>query len=74
MAISQDFLEFQYDALRYERGAPIDELTGLREQSAVIWVDEHQLPQWPGGPGFWRFCAMGNVLRFSKTQSYSLPS
>jgi len=53
MAISQEFLEFQYDSLRYEHGAPIDELAGLREQSAVIWVEEHELPHWPGGPGFW---------------------
>ena len=46
-------LEFIYDPLRYDRGAPIEELAALREKSPIIWVEEHELPQWPGGRGFW---------------------
>ncbi len=75
MAISQDFLQFQYDPLRYECGAPIDELTSLREQSAVIWVDEHELHQWPGGPGFWLVLRHGEctaVLKNAKLFSSQL--
>ncbi len=53
MTDSQNALEFLYDPLRYEQGAPVGELTALRTQAAVIWVDEHVLPQWPGGKGFW---------------------
>ena len=50
---SQTTLEFLYDPLQYERGAPVLQLADLRNQEAVIWVEEHQLAQWPGGRGFW---------------------
>ena len=53
MTEDQAALEFLYDPLRYERGAPIAELTALRSRSAVIRVEEHSLPLWPGGRGFW---------------------
>ena len=49
----QKALEFLYDPLSYERGAPLDALGVLRAQDAIIWVEEHALPQWPGGRGFW---------------------
>jgi cytochrome P450 len=53
MIKDQDALEFLYDPMRYEQGAPVDALGSLREQVAIIWVEEHALPQWPGGRGFW---------------------
>ncbi|MEM9257843.1 MAG: cytochrome P450, partial [Pseudomonadota bacterium] len=46
-------LEFLYDPQCYEQGAPLDALAALRTDSAVIWVEEHRLEQWPGGKGFW---------------------
>lgn len=53
MSNDQTALEFLYDPLCYERGAPIAELAALRRESAIIRVEEHTLPQWPGGRGFW---------------------
>jgi len=53
MSDSQTSLEFVYDPLRYEQGAPVAELGALRDRSAVIRVEEHRLAQWPGGRGFW---------------------
>jgi cytochrome P450 len=53
MIESQDTLEFLYDPMSYEQGAPLDALGSLREQAAVVWVEEHALAHWPGGKGFW---------------------
>ncbi len=53
MSLSQSALECLYDPQRYDRGAPLAELAALREQHAVIWVEERALPQWQAGPGFW---------------------
>ncbi len=72
MTDDQTALEFLYDPLRYERGAPIAELAALREQSAVIRVEEHTLPQWPGGRGFWlvlRHAECMQVLKNAKVFS-----
>ncbi len=49
----QTSLEFLYDPLRYEQGAPVRELAQLRDRAAVIWVEEHELPQWSADRGFW---------------------
>jgi cytochrome P450 len=53
MIENQNALEFLYDPMSYEQGAPLDALGSLREQAAIVWVEEHALPQWPGGRGFW---------------------
>jgi len=75
MTDDQTALEFLYDPLRYERGAPIAELAALREHSAVIRVEEHALPQWPGGRGFWlvlRHAECMQVLKNAKVFSSHL--
>lgn len=75
MTDDQTTLEFLYDPLRYERGAPIAELAALREQAAVIRVEEHSLPQWPGGRGFWlvlRHAECMQVLKNAKVFSSHL--
>jgi cytochrome P450 len=51
--MDQSRLEAIYDPLQYERGAPVDLLSTLRRDNTLLWVDEHSLPQWPGGKGFW---------------------
>lgn len=53
MIKDQNALEFLYDPQAYEQGAPLHALESLREQAAIVWVEEHVLPQWPGGRGFW---------------------
>jgi cytochrome P450 len=71
----QTSLEFLYDPLRYEQGAPVRELAQLRDKGAVIWVEEHELPQWPGGGGFWLVLSHADcikVLRNAKLYSSHL--
>jgi cytochrome P450 len=53
MKPAQADLQFIYDPQRYEQGAPLSELGALRSETAVLWVEEHRLAQWPQGPGFW---------------------
>ncbi len=53
MPANQTELEWLYDPLTYESGAPLQKLAALRAEAPVIWVDEHPLPDWPGGKGFW---------------------
>jgi cytochrome P450 len=75
MLPAQTSLEFLYDPLRYEQGAPVHELAQLREEAAVIWVEEHELPQWPGGRGFWLVLSHADcihVLRNAKLFSSHL--
>lgn len=75
MTDDQTALEFLYDPLRYERGAPVTELATLREHAAIIRVEEHALPQWPGGRGFWlvlRHAECMQVLKNAKVFSSHL--
>lgn len=68
-------MEFLYDPLRFEQGPPVAELAALREASAVIKVEEHQLPQWPAGRGFWlvlRHAECMQVLKNAKLFSSHL--
>jgi cytochrome P450 len=72
---SQAALEFLYDPLCYEQGAPVAALAALRQQSALIWVEEHALPNWPGGRGFWlvlRHAECLQVLKNARLFSSSL--
>jgi cytochrome P450 len=75
MDLSQTSLQFLYDPLRYEQGAPVRELAQLRDQAAVVWVEEHALPQWPQGSGFWlvlRHAECMQVLKNAKVFSSQL--
>ncbi|MCB1846576.1 MAG: cytochrome P450 [Halieaceae bacterium] len=67
MSTSQTDLERLYDPLRYEQGVPTHELAALREQHAVLWVEEHVLPQWPGGRGFWLVLRHAECMQVLKT-------
>ncbi len=64
--MNQQQLEFLYDPLLYERRAPLEELARLRQEHTLVWVDEHELSDWPGGAGFWlvlRHAACMEVLK-----------
>lgn len=37
----------------YLRAVPHDAFARLRAESAVVWMDELEVPPWPAGPGFW---------------------
>lgn len=72
MPHEQAALEFIYDPRRYEDEAPVAQLSALREEASVLWVDEHRLPAWPGGQGFWlvlRHAGCLEVLRQPKLYS-----
>ena len=64
-----------YDPLQYETGVPFALLDRLRNESAVVWVDEEVLPNWPGGQGFWlvlRHREVGQVLKNPRVFSSAL--
>jgi len=68
-------LEAIYDPLQYESGVPFGLLDRLRSENAVVWVDEHTLPNWPGGRGFWlvlRHREVGLVLKNPRVFSSAL--
>ena len=75
MSRNQQQLEFLYDPLVCERGAPTDRLGELRDEADILWVEEHQLTEWPGGRGFWlvlRHAGCIEVLRNPKVYSSHL--
>ena len=75
MAYTQQQLEALYDPLAFESGVPLDLLAGLRLQAPLVRVDEHALPCWPGGEGFWLVLGhaeCGQVLKDSSTYSSHL--
>ncbi|QIB64556.1 cytochrome P450 [Kineobactrum salinum] len=53
MSQDQTALEFVYNPQQYECEVPLDRFAALRAQAPILWIDEHVLPQWPGGSGFW---------------------
>jgi cytochrome P450 len=53
MSQDQAALEFVYNPQQYEHEVPLDRFAALRAQAPIHWIDEHVLPQWPGGSGFW---------------------
>jgi len=59
-------LEPVYDPLQYDTGVPFDLLAELRAEHAVVWVDEHALPHWPGGQGFWLVLRHPEVIQVLK--------
>ena len=65
--MNQQALEFFYNPLSYEKGAPLAQLAGLRNEHAVCWVDEHTLPHWQGGTGFWLVLRHAQVVEVMKT-------
>lgn len=69
MEPAQSDLEFLYNPERYELGAPLEELSALRQQTAVLWVEEHALPQWAQGPGFWLVLRHRECLEVLKNPS-----
>ena len=59
-------LEPLYDPVQYDQGVPFALLDRLRSEHAVIWVEEHTLPNWPGGRGFWLVLRHREVMQVLK--------
>ncbi|GHF21302.1 cytochrome P450 [Amycolatopsis deserti] len=55
-----------FDPRVFARGVPHDELRRLRDTEPVAWQDEHEVLDWPSGPGYWavtRYADVKHVLR-----------
>ena len=65
--MNQQELEFFYNPLSYEAGAPLDQLSKLRNEQAVIWVDEHGLTHWQAGSGFWLVLSHADCVEVMKS-------
>ncbi|GAB3568364.1 cytochrome P450 [Amycolatopsis endophytica] len=55
-----------FDPRVFARGIPHDELRRLRDAEPVAWQDEHEVLDWPAGPGYWavtRYDDVRHVLR-----------
>jgi len=55
-----------FDPRVFARGVPHDELRHLRAAEPVAWQDEHEVFDWPSGPGYWavtRYADVRHVLR-----------
>jgi cytochrome P450 len=64
-----------FDPQVFARGVPHERLQLLRDTAPVCWQDEHEVQDWPGGPGFWavtRHTDVKQVLRTPEIFSSSL--
>ena len=53
MTLDAGQLQQIYDPITYEQGPPFEVIDLLRQQQAVVWLDEQPTTGWPGGKGFW---------------------
>ncbi|MDQ0379559.1 cytochrome P450 [Amycolatopsis thermophila] len=61
-----------FDPRVFARGVPHDELRRLRDAEPVAWQDEHEVLDWPSGPGYWavtRYADVKHVLRTPEVYS-----
>ncbi|MBW0103313.1 cytochrome P450 [Pseudonocardia sp. KRD291] len=64
-----------FDPRIFARAVPYDALRRLRDTAPVSWQDEHEVGDWPAGPGFWavtRYDDVRHVLRSPHDFSSSL--
>lgn len=61
-----------FDPRVFARGVPHDELRRLRDAEPIAWQDEHEVLDWPSGPGYWavtRYADVKHVLRTPEVYS-----
>ncbi|WP_370947503.1 cytochrome P450 [Amycolatopsis sp. cg5] len=64
-----------FDPRVFSRGVPHEAFRLLRDVAPVAWQDEHEVDDWPAGPGFWavtRHADVKHVLRSPELFSSSL--
>ncbi|MFD8493174.1 cytochrome P450 [Amycolatopsis sp. NPDC059657] len=64
-----------FDPRVFSRGVPHEAFRLLRDRAPVAWQDEHEVDDWPAGPGFWavtRHADVKHVLRSPELFSSSL--
>ncbi|WP_216214045.1 cytochrome P450 [Amycolatopsis aidingensis] len=55
-----------FDPRVFARGLPHEEFRVLRDTTPVCWQEEHEVLDWPAGPGYWavtRYADVKHVLR-----------
>jgi cytochrome P450 len=61
-----------FDPRRYAQGIPHEDFAWLRTHEPVSWQDEHEVGDWPAGPGFWAVTRYDDVVRVLKSpEEYS---
>jgi cytochrome P450 len=61
-----------FDPRVFARGLPHDEFRRLRDEEPVAWQAEHEILDWPAGPGYWavtRYADVRHVLRTPEVYS-----
>lgn len=61
-----------FDPRVFARGLPHDEFRRLRDEEPVSWQAEHEVLDWPAGPGYWavtRYADVRHVLRTPEVYS-----
>ncbi|HJQ47312.1 MAG TPA: cytochrome P450 [Amycolatopsis sp.] len=56
-----------FDPRVFARGVPHDELRRLRDAEPVAWQEEHEVLDWPAGPGYWAVTRYDDVRRVLRT-------
>jgi cytochrome P450 len=61
-----------FDPRMFARGIPHDAFRRLRDTAPVAWQDEHEVFDWPSGPGYWAVTRYRDVREVLRTpQVYS---
>src|SRR5919108_585693 len=56
-----------FDPRRYAQGIPHADFEWLRTHEPVSWQPEHEVGDWPAGPGFWCVTRYSDVVHVLKS-------
>ncbi|MGP3963534.1 cytochrome P450 [Nonomuraea sp. 3N208] len=56
-----------FDPRIYTQGIPHETYRWLRDHDPVHWQEEHEVGDWPAGPGFWAVARHADVVRVLRT-------
>ncbi|RVX41959.1 cytochrome P450 [Nonomuraea polychroma] len=56
-----------FDPRIYAQGIPHETYRWLRDHDPVHWHEEHEVGDWPAGPGFWAVTRHADVVRVLRT-------
>ncbi|MET8249326.1 cytochrome P450 [Streptomyces sp. NPDC005202] len=56
-----------FDPRAYASGIPHEAFRRLRDENPVSWQEEHEVGDWPAGPGFWAVTRYADVVRVLKS-------
>jgi cytochrome P450 len=56
-----------FDPRIYAQGIPHESYRRLRDEDPVHWQEEHEVEDWPAGPGFWAVTRHADVVHVLRT-------